>query len=187
MYSWFTLGFVDNRRITVIRERFVATRRAGTAGVGLAVADGHFPVPEWHLLGDVHGVIACVRAVAGATVPATLRLVHVEEVQIRGSIAEAGQALGLLGLDKLLVVTAEAEFLFLDREALIERFRVRLVEQRADLGSVNSMTPVAVAVADGTVLHLVGIQNRFHRRDRSVGELDQLIVTFEAHRQGVVL
>src|SRR6185437_8976953 len=99
----------------------MAAWRAASAGFGLLEINWHLPTAVGHGVANVQLMCAGMRIMTRPAIPAAIRFVHMQEVQIRRSIAEAGQAFGLLLKDQLRIMATEAKLILIQQKTLIKR------------------------------------------------------------------
>ena len=127
--------------------------RARATGHGFLKLDRHRPLRsfERNRIGDVVWLIRAVDVVTAPATPPFVVAIHVDEVEVLISIAEAGQRRRLGLQHKLRLVATEAERVFAQVEAGVERFREREVQQVREFRSMRIVTSAAAPGFDRAV------------------------------------
>jgi hypothetical protein len=158
----------------------MASRLAGAAVRQFFKVDRDLPSSEWNGIANMAGIVIGMRFMAGATSPSLIRLVYVDEMQVRIAISESGEGRRLAVLHKRPLMTGKTEFIIRRVERRIKQGREITSQYPEKIRPMRIMAGGAVLFFDGPMFEFPRIDDLFDVCHHLLSCPVLFIVTFKA-------
>lgn len=129
----------------------MAARPATATRCGFLKLYRQVPYAVGHAFANMLGQVAGVRGVTGAARPASVRLVHVNIMQVQVAVSKVRQVGRLARQHNALRVTAKTECVILFAERGVKLRGILLRQQTVVVASMCNVTAAAIVLCDGAV------------------------------------